>query len=256
MIESDTTTQPSGAVRGFSSSRLARTTREMAAFVRAPTLAVPRASDPVGELARLFAINCAAVLVAALFLFPAMLLSETEMSGGMAAMFDRPAWQIFLIVVIAGPVMEELLFRHWLSGRAAWLIALAGIAAWVTGGWALREADAASTTASLVLGAAILVVVAGAVWATRRHGAPAWYARVFPLVFWAQALLFGFVHVFNYDGSNLALLLPFVLPQLIGGLIWGYARLRIGWWANTVMHMAYNLVAVAGVLVIGELAGI
>jgi len=56
------------------------------------------------------------------------------------------------------------------------------------------------------------------------------------------------VHVFNYAGDNPATLLPFVLPQLVGGLIWGYARIRYGWWSNILMHMAYNLLATSGLL--------
>jgi membrane protease YdiL (CAAX protease family) len=63
-------------------------------------------------------------------------------------------------------------------------------------------------------------------------------------------LLFGFVHVFNYAGDNPAALLPFILPQLVGGVIWGYARIRYGWWSNIVMHMGYNLVATSGLIYI------
>ena len=35
-------------------------------------------------------------------------------------------------------------------------------------------------------------------------------------------------------------LLPFVLPQIVGGLIWGYARIRYGWCTPIIMHMAYR----------------
>ena len=218
-------------------------------FVRAPVLHSPdwKTQDSAGDLIWLFAVNCLIVICLAAILFPALLAFDVEMSGDMTSLFDRPVWQILAIVVVVGPIMEELIFRSWITGLPRVLIPLGGVALAFAGGQLI---DLDSTNQLIIILAGIILVIAALVAMIRfwNRPAPAWYARIFPLVFWAQALLFGFVHIFNYAGNNPAALLPFVLPQLVGGLVWGYARIRYGWWSNIIMHMAYNLIATSGLL--------
>lgn len=239
---------------GWVAGNLRASAVDLLRFVRAPTLTPADGQMPgkPADLIWLFALNCAVVAMLAIILFPAMLAFDIEMSGDMSELFDRPVWQILLIVVIVGPIMEELFFRTWLSGLPRLLVPLCAVIAWLAGSSALRGAGAAGppSTELLLLGGVIAVaLLSGLIWAWRKP-VPQWYIRIFPLVFWTQALLFGFVHVFNYAGDNPAALLPFILPQLVGGLIWGYARIRYGWWSSIVMHMAYNLIATSGLLYI------
>ena len=142
------------------------------------------------------------------------------------------------------------MFRVWIIGTARWLILFSGLIAWIGGSSLLKALGlvAASQNAAIALLAVIAVAVLIGLIRFWKSPAPAWYSRLFPLVFWGQALLFGFVHVFNYAGDNQAAVLPFVLPQLVGGLIWGYARIRYGWWASITMHMAYNMIAISGLV--------
>ena len=237
---------------GWATGRLTATTRDLLTFLRAPKLAdseLQRTGKPA-DLIWLFAVNCMIVAALAILLFPVMLAFDVSMSNSMASLFQRPIWQLLLIVVIAGPIVEELMFRSWLSGSLRLLIPVSGLLLW-TGltysyeqlGW---PGPASMGTAPLlaVIAAAVLIGVI-IFW---KRPVPGWYIRIFPLVFWSQALLFGSVHVFNYAGDNPAALLPFVLPQTVGGLIWGYARIRYGWWSNMAMHMAYNLIATSGLV--------
>ena len=168
----------------------------------------------------------------------------------MSALLGLPLWHLVLIVVLVGPITEELIFRTWIAGTARWLILFSGLIAWIGGSQLLRQLgpEASSQSATIALIAIISVAVLVGLTRFWKSPVPGWYVRIFPLVFWGQALLFGFVHVFNYAGDNQAAVLPFVLPQLVGGLIWGYARIRYGWWANIVMHMAYNLMAISGLI--------
>jgi len=189
-----------------------------------------------------------------------MIFFEIEMSNSMSEMFDRPIWQILGLVVIVGPIIEELIFRSWLSGNPRLLVLFGGIVAWIGGSYALTAMgySSADTVPLIVLVGLIAVAVLVSLISYWKRASPAWFVRIFPVIFWVQALLFGFIHVFNYEGGNPAALLPFVLPQTVGGLIWGYARIRYGWWSNILMHMAYNLIATSGLLYVlltgGELA--
>ena len=237
---------------GWATSRLTATTHDLLTFLRAPKLAdneLQRTGKPA-DLIWLFAVNCMIVAALAILLFPVMLAFDVSMSNSMAGLFQRPIWQLLLIVVIAGPIVEELMFRSWLSGSPRLLIPVSGLLLWMGLTYSYEQlgwpgpASLGTATLLAVIAAAVLIGVI-IFW---KRPVPGWYIRIFPLVFWSQALLFGSVHVFNYAGDNPAALLPLVLPQTVGGLIWGYARIRYGWWSNMAMHMAYNLIATSGLV--------
>ncbi len=237
---------------GWSIGRLRSTASDLIAFIRAPSLDARETGGDrqLADVAWLFLLNCLLVLAIAMVLFPIMMVSGVEMSSDMSQLFNRPLWQVILIVVIVGPIAEELVFRVWIIGTARWLVLVSGLIGWIVGSHLLKQFGLVDSTQSATIGLIAIIVLAVLAGLIRLWKAPvpAWYLKVFPLVFWGQALLFGFVHVFNYAGDNPAALLPFVLPQLVGGLIWGYARIRYGWWSNIIMHMAYNLLATSGLL--------
>lgn len=228
------------------------TAADLIRYLRRPQLRhqIDGAPGTAGDVARLLAVNLLAVLVVASILLPLMMLSGVEMSSGMAAIFDQPVWQILVTIVIAGPIFEELIFRSWLSGLPRLLIPWATILL-LFGGALLIQTQQIQLAGNWFALAAIGFILLAALYFTIRlwrRAPPRLYERLFPIIFWAQALLFGSVHLFNYAGDQPLAMLPFVLPQIIGGLIWGYARIYVGWWANIVMHMTYNLVAASGIL--------
>ena len=240
---------------------LKQTASDLIAFIKAPTLELePSAGSRLPAILWLFLLNVLIVAAIAAVLFPAMILLQIEMSGSMSELFKRPVWKVLGIVVIVGPIMEELIFRHWISGNPRLLVLLGGLVVWIGGAWALTQTgfSASDPLPVIILIVATATLVLFGLIRFWKRDTPHWYARIFPVIFWAQALLFGFIHVFNYAGDNPAALLPFVLPQLTGGLIWGYARIKYGWWSNILMHMAYNLIATSGLLFMlltgGELA--
>lgn len=237
---------------GWSIGRLRSTAHDLIAFVRAPTVRVRGHADDAraADVGWLFLLNCLVVLAIAMVLFPLMMVFGVEMSSDMTRLFDMPPWQILLVVVVVGPITEELLFRVWIVGTPRWLVIFLGLAAATGCLYGLRESGLSAYGLGAAVALIAIIAIAVAVGLVRfwKSPVPAWYARIFPLVFWAQALLFGFVHVFNYAGDSPAAVLPFVLPQLVGGLIWGYARIRYGWWSNIAMHMGYNLLATSSLI--------
>ena len=232
--------------------RLKQTAGDWIAFIRAPRLDTqPPYGSRVTDVAWLFLLNCLIVAAIAAVLFPAMVLFDIEMSSDMSALFQRPIWQILAIVVIAGPIVEELAFRSWISGNPRLLVLLGGVITWIAGSHSLTQMgfSASDPIPVIALAAGIVIAIIAGFALCWKKPVPGWFAKIFPALFWMQALIFGFIHVFNYAGDNPAALLPFVLPQLVGGLIWGYARIRYGWWSNILMHMGYNFIATSGLLV-------
>ncbi len=239
---------------GWAIGRMTMITGDLILFLRAPKLEDSgwQAERKPTDLIWLFLVNCMIVATIAAILVPVMLAFGISMSNSMSDLFQRPVWQLLLIVVVVGPIFEELMFRSWLSGSPRLLIPFSGLFLWMALTYSYEQlglaGPASMGTAVLLALIASAVLIGVIAWWSRP--VPNWYVRIFPVIFWIQALLFGSVHVFNYAGDNPAALLPFVLPQIVGGLIWGYARIRYDWWANIIMHMAYNLIATSGLVYI------
>jgi membrane protease YdiL (CAAX protease family) len=161
-----------------------------------------------------------------------------------------PAAILFSFLVVA-PLTEELLFRGWLTGRVAGLrFALYGAAALaiLLASLGLERGE----RGPFALVAAALVFAGLFHWGlTRRRDArvPGWFVRHFGAITWGSSLLFGLIHLGNYDGIAGPLGLLVVLPQTVGGLLLAYVRTRIGLLAAILYHAAYN-----GLFVVFEIA--
>ena len=146
--------------------------------------------------------------------------------------------------VLFAPLLEELIFRSWLSGRVAalrfvlYIVVAVGVlivnnvVTDVEGGW---------------LGIVVIaVLLAGLLhWGlTRKRDAavPAWFAAQFHWIVWGSTLLFGLIHLGNHAALTNPLGILVVLPQTIGGLLLAYTRTRLGFGAAVIHHSAFNAV--------------
>jgi hypothetical protein len=144
-----------------------------------------------------------------------------------------------LMGAILAPLIEEVVFRSWLDGKRRhivfWLVVL------VTFGTVYQLSNATPPKAGLaVLSAAALLIIGAFLTWRAETSVPAWFARLFPVFFYLQAVAFAASHFGNYPLDRPALLVPFVLPQLIAGVIFGFARIRYGMWANVALHAGSN----------------
>ena len=226
--------------------------RAWAGFVRRPQLPAERtrfgwrAIGEVGWLLSLyigFALPLAAALTA--------LAKRTGITTPDFDVLTRKGVLFTLLVgAVALPAFEETVSRGWLDGRRRhlWLVgvliaALASLAA-----VRMRIPEHPLLLAAMALGWAAVALIAG-IRASR--AVQGWFARAFPALFYVQAALFALAHLSNYDLENPLMLLPFVVPQFIGALIFGFARVRFGVWANIALHGLGNALfltmAIAGV---------
>lgn len=218
------------------SARLPAAWRDFAAFLRAPRLA-----GPVGLRAgwkmtgAMLGLNLLGLAVLLLVLPLWQHLTGIE---GPGAFEGIPIEYLIPAVVLAAPIVEECLFRGWLSGRprALWLLGccLAAIAP-----LALLQPAAAGLA---ILGALLAAIIGWVV--LRKRAAPGWFMKGFPVLFLVSAALFASIHVFNYDNPGL-LHLPMVLPQLWAGLTLGFVRMQVGLPAAMLVHGASNALALS-----------
>ena len=167
------------------------------------------------------------------FTMPRNQINDLEMTPAMLA-----------LVIVGAPMMEETIFRGWLSGRVGHIIAsvVAIVASGVLSAMALQQVPGAVRFAPLVIGIALIALV---VYLTRLQGPMRWFQRIFPLFYVLSTLAFALVHLFNYSEGALPVLLALVVPQLIAGSIFGYARVTYGIWSSMLLHILHNGTAIA-----------
>ncbi len=149
--------------------------------------------------------------------------------------------------LLLAPVLEELVYRGWLTGRTAALrFAVYGFAAEALLFAALFMDEGLATPVAL---AAVGLVLAGLLhWLMTRErdtAVPAWFTRHFHWFVWGSTLLFGLMHLGNYEALSSPWGVLVVLPQTIGGLLLAYTRTRLGLRAAMLHHALYNALYLA-----------
>jgi membrane protease YdiL (CAAX protease family) len=159
---------------------------------------------------------------------------------------NSPAEQAFHFLVLA-PLLEEALFRGWMSGRPAALeFALHGLGALALLGTGLLVGGEGARWFGFVAAAVVLIGLIRWLSArTRNQAEPAWFPRHFATLAWASTVLFAVVHLGNYPPLSYPAGLLLVMPQLVGGLLLAYTRTRLGLKAAMLQHAGYNAVFLA-----------
>ncbi|WMW80497.1 CPBP family glutamic-type intramembrane protease [Undibacterium cyanobacteriorum] len=153
---------------------------------------------------------------------------------------------VAIFAVFIGPPIEECIFRLGLRNfRYSLLIGPAIVAAFL-GSWEVLLA----LVLVLSLEAAYLQFKLsrsaqqnlGFRFHIRRQ-----FIQSYKWVFWLWAIAFSLVHITNYEINKPSdwVVIFAVLPQLFGGIILGYVRLRMNTGAAIVLHMAANASALA-----------
>ena len=224
--------------------------RRFGAFLRRPSLEVgAQNAGALTVLARIYVLDLLAMAVliglAGLLIAAGVYIPVTALAG------MEFTWGIIAMVVIGAPLMEEVAFRSWLSGRPG---VIAALLAFLAGGIGFGLAHMAVPVLGLVLAVAGILGAGAALFFLRGKPAFGWFERGFPVFFWLSTVTFALVHLANFDEGSLAILLPLVLPQFILGSMLGYVRVRIGLWSAIALHAAHNGTAVAIAALAGQLS--
>jgi len=119
---------------------------------------------------------------------------------------NKSPLEIFLLVAILAPILEETIFRLFLKYKCNYLF---------------RAIDSLSNTQ-----------IAKRIWVTYFH-----------YFFYFTALVFAIVHIGNYSNTGILfyIMAPLlVVPQFIIGISLGYIRLKLGFVWSILLHGLYN----------------
>ncbi len=206
-------------------------------FLRSPNL-----NDPPNALAklkaiksilRLYSVNLVSLL--AVLGIIGQIPDAQDSNNLLDALEGLPVWYIPVATVIVAPLLEECIFRLPLRAFALNLVLSACLIALV----AMGMPTSARAFWPGILAIAFVSLYLG-IRGKKLKKLQALYNRYPHAVFYSTALLFGAVHITNYDPQVWPFLPVLVLPQIIIGLLLGFVRLRYGFIWAFLLHAFHN----------------
>lgn len=199
--------------------------------------------------ANLLGLSLVVTAVFALVALPCLLMDEAKPGDHIRELSSGPTTTIVLAMVVLGPLVEEVMFRGWLSGTWRSVIGSA-LFLWLSFGIPPLADGMGSISATLIQSVLAMIGLIGfgvlsPIDAGKRLP---YFEKAFPYLFWMQGLLFGALHFQNISTSSPIVTALAVVPLVLCGWIWGFARVRLGLWSAVILHAAYNIPAVVGLL--------
>ncbi|OKS85913.1 CPBP family glutamic-type intramembrane protease [Mucilaginibacter polytrichastri] len=149
------------------------------------------------------------------------------------------------IIALLAPIIEETVFRLWLTGRKGFIFLSIIAASWViitkVKGISIYSGVNGEFFHNLVsaifLGAIFFGVVNLTVLKKFR-------SNHFKLLYWGSSVAFGLIHIANFAPLKLSLLLIYpllILPQMAMGFLLGFIRVKNGFLYAVMIHCLINL---------------
>ncbi|MDJ0708128.1 MAG: CPBP family intramembrane metalloprotease [Leptolyngbyaceae cyanobacterium MO_188.B28] len=149
---------------------------------------------------------------------------------------ELSAWLILFGAVVMAPVVEEIIFRLPLRPIALSLSIPISIAI-------IYLLDLFSVNQAIPPVVGLMLLGFNIYLATRHPKVPRLqqlYTRFPRPIFYLSAILFGAIHIGNYDSRVWALMPLLVLPQCVLGLFLGFVRVRYGFGWAIFAHALHN----------------
>jgi len=162
-----------------------------------------------------------------------------------------PVWVVFIYVALAGPMLEELLFRLPLKLNEKYM--QINVVLTVTGFIYILVFTLKFYIIQISL--VVVEIILLSIYFNSKELFNKYIINIcnrkFIWVFYVSAAIFGMLHISNYSPKFITfLLMPIlVLPQFIVGLFCGYIRLRLGFFWGYFLHAAHNFVFIIPFLI-------
>lgn len=151
----------------------------------------------------------------------------------------------YLWAPFIAPIMEETLFRLWQDYKIKHLLISGGALIIIL---FLRSMHLENQTTKYVYEVLLDVLIIGC-FLKKGTGERVIHVplNIRKIIFFTVALLFGLIHITNFTPLylNMWFVYPiFVLPQIMMGIAFGYARIKYGFLYGFLLHCSINLLFV------------
>ncbi|GGG08019.1 CPBP family glutamic-type intramembrane protease [Pontibacter amylolyticus] len=155
-----------------------------------------------------------------------------------------PVWAFLLLGVLVVPFLEELVFRYGLRFKSGYitLLVLAASIALGAVAYSLFPLEGAIGT-WIILGMALVLYALNGETITRFW--EKMWSKIYGAFFYFMAFAFGLIHITNFtdfDYASVAVwLIPILIaPQIVGGMLMGYMRVKHGFRWGFYLHASHN----------------
>ena len=214
-------------------------------FLRSPSLTAPSEVLPKSKarnhILRLYSLHFLLLLIVLSVIFPVLKALGLENSSLMENEFENiPAVFLFLMVVVAAPLIEESIFRLPLRAFALNVLLSSSLVAILLASFLTSFVEALSSWVPVLL--LMLIGLNLYLWLKRPRLMVfrQFYDQHPRVIFYGLTLLFSALHITNYSLKAWPLLPLLVLPQTIIGMLLGFVRLRYGFRWGIFTHGFHN----------------
>lgn len=154
----------------------------------------------------------------------------------------------FVVICLIVPLVEEMLFRVCLRYSKLNFAVTAGFCFYIFPGILIKGRGIFGEDNPLSLRIALVLIVIATVYSILQskpvfdnHLAKFWSSH-FKLIFYLSVLSFGLIHVTNFEINPATFIVApmLTLPQIAGGFMFGYIRLKYGIFYAVLLHAANN----------------
>ena len=160
---------------------------------------------------------------------------------------DISSLSLIILSITYSPLSEEIAFRIML--KPSWKNTMIfTLLFWFLATMCLLRKEYILLCIFLTIGSASLVTLINK---NIRSVFQAFILRHFRFFFYLSSILFGLIHIFNYEPVSIKLLIlaPIIIaPNIIAGLILGYIRMKFGIIYSILLHIAINTLAIPSLL--------
>ena len=230
------------------------TLAELLKFVKAPhdtTGSVRSVRDNLRDTIGLFVIKLVLFVMIAVLMAAISRFFDPE-NISLDNMTERfPPAMLFLVAGLALPLLEEVGFRLSLKFKPIYLAMSASVICYYfltkvvfgTSNSVIDDSFALRAFTSIGVGLVLLPCLR---LASVSKPLACFWVRKFRWIFYFSCASFAFVHLFNYELTPVnILLMPLItMPQIVSAVIYGYARVTLGFQYALLIHVINNVIFV------------
>ncbi|MCF8714017.1 CPBP family intramembrane metalloprotease [Joostella atrarenae] len=196
----------------------------------------------IKELAALYAIKMILAFTVLFFLSLVLTIKNDSIQELIAT---HSKTEIFFLIVLFGPLVEELIFRLSLRYNPLFLSTSISFFSYYILRALRSKISFLDDSNSIYISIGISLIIGVIFYFIIRKTAIEKYWKLhFKWIYYASVVLFAFLHVFNYELSNSDLFfIPLIVfPQFLDGIVLGYIRIKNGFWYSVLFHSFNNFV--------------
>jgi len=212
-------------------------------FLRSPDLEAPSGSftprESLIQILRLYSLEYTTV-ISVLFLLDVLNAPSGEQIENY---FETPAISLFISAIVLAPLIEETIFRLPLRPFILNITVFSSLIVYLVSLWT-QPYNFIQNGVLLIL----LNVIVGSRCSNTKM-LQRFYRRYSRFIFYSFTLLFGALHIMNYEPESWKLLPLLVFSQTLGGLLLGFVRIHYGFGWAIFLHAFHNSLACLPILI-------